>query len=115
MIPCRFYVDERGSRRAEVPSPYQAFGTYLESDVQSLEHVLELLDRTREVISGVRPSWEEGGNAFRVAIRPDRVQWECEFDETSKGELSTEDYLELLKGWSELLAPDVKELRRLEH
>ena len=102
MIRARLYVDERGSRRAELPPPYEAAAIYLTDDVQSLDSVLELIDRTREVISGARPSWAEGGNAFTVNITATRVRIECQFDDNTSAELSTGDYLDLLQGWSQL-------------
>jgi hypothetical protein len=102
MIQAKFYVDDRGSRRAELPAPFEAAAIYLIDDVQSLESVTGLIDRTREVIAGARPSWAEGGNAFTVNITAARVRIECQFDDRTSIELSPEDYLELLQGWSRL-------------
>jgi hypothetical protein len=102
MIQVRFYVDGSRSRRAELPPPYEAAAIYLTDDVQSLEGVTALIDRTHEVMSGERPSWAEGCNAFTVNITPARTRIECQFDDSISIKLSTEDYLELLKGWSHL-------------
>src|SRR5687767_2239731 len=102
MIPHRFYVDGEGYPMAEIPPPYEAAGTYLSHEVQTLNHALDLILRIREVMSGARPIWIEDGNAFEVAINADRVRIHCDFDDNSSFELSTDDYLELLQGWSQL-------------
>ncbi len=108
MIEGRFYRDERGIPRAELPEGYRVVRRFLEDDMQGslaeTRRLRRLIAEFRAVPSQER--WEGTGNAWTLILTPEGARLEFELSEDAEPslDLSLEEFDELLAGWERMLA-----------
>jgi hypothetical protein len=104
MIKC--YIDEHASRRAEVNSPYEMVGWYLEQDIQGgVNSCRRLFGIIEKVKNGVESEYSGTGNAHTITITSDKVVIENEYsDPLETCEVPLIKFEKALKEWFQFIS-----------
>ncbi len=117
------YVDEYGVQRAEVSSPYELVGWYLEQEIEGDVHSCKRLLRRIEKVKKEAESEHRGtGNAHTITVTGDNVVIENEYSDLfDRCEIPLIEFERALTEWLKFISIDKKELLdsipsvRLEH
>lgn len=96
------YHDDHDFPRAEVETPYEVLGWFLEQDVQSsVSWCKELVGIIETIQCGRKARWEGTGNAHTLVLTQKRVRIENEYtDPPQSCELSLHDFENAILEWS---------------
>ena len=99
----RFYRDQDGQPRVASTPEFFSLGGFLESDMQDVATVEEMLVKAQRV----KTEDEVSGNAYVAIMTPDQVVLESQFDEDELScRISMDVLKKLLTEWLEFLAND---------
>ena len=101
----RFYRDQSHQPRVYAEAEHITLADYLESDLQdlaTLQEVLQMLDNP-----GPGTEQEITGNSYTVILQPEQITLESLYDDSQKSyQLPTTQYRSLLSAWSEFVDND---------
>jgi len=97
----KLYHDAHDFPRAEVDTPHEVLGWFLEQDVQSsISWCRDLLKLVEHIESGRESPWEGTGNAHTLVLTGKGVRIENEYvDPPQSCELSLPEFKSALKKW----------------
>ena len=103
MIKC--FIDAKGyPRAASSDREMEAVAAYLEQDIQTSNHSIELIEEAvTKVKNRTLSEWEGTGNAFTIQLTLNSVLIENEFDQSQASELSLEDFEQALSSWKSIV------------
>jgi hypothetical protein len=106
MTTARFFRDEHGYPRCEVPAPHQALGYFFEQDIQSsISSAEELIQHIDSVSTGKKEIWSCTGNAFNLELAKIGAEIECLWDESMPVcRIALSELRDAAVGWGRLIS-----------
>lgn len=108
----KYYLDEHGSQRSEVSSPYELIGWYLEQEVEGdINSCKRLLGIIEKIKNGVKSEYSGTGNAHALTITSDKVVIENEYSDLfDRCEIPLIEFERVLTQWLQFISIGKKDL-----